>query len=450
MYKYYFMKKIYFIPIAGAFSFFGSQSLRAQNKLPFEKYFSYGFNFSPFGIGFSNHLSGTGDQAYRNAGFAFHDNGRGGIISAGVKSFGVNTAFMWKDKRKDNFTTVGVEFQQNRQTYCFDLPLSYTYTSTHDVRGGDNDADDPVIGQKTDTLTHKNKWADMDRYLKYSVFVQRSWYTGPGLFEDGKAFAFIKLSYGQTFLHRNQGHIIKEGTQEIAEDGHGNTVIARTLSSNSTSFLFGFEIGARNMSGDKTRCLDYGLSLNIPLAPTCVMDYQMYNAQLPSQVGNSQHKFGGGSVMFNITYNFNSRIKDRIRDTILIEETKKETPIVHVHKPHHLNGRKVHVAESIIVRAGDLTVNLWDKGKIDGDRVSLFLNGEEILGDYEVGKTRNNVELHLKEGPNYLIMHALNLGRVPPNTAAIEFYSGGKKKRMVINSDMKKSGAIEIIYKPIE
>ena len=45
-------------------------------------------------------------------------------------------------------------------------------------------------------------------------------------------------------------------------------------------------------------------------------------------------------------------------------------------------------------------------------------------------------------------MHALNLGKVPPNTAAISINDGAKKKIITLVSDLKKSGAVEIIYNP--
>jgi hypothetical protein len=45
-------------------------------------------------------------------------------------------------------------------------------------------------------------------------------------------------------------------------------------------------------------------------------------------------------------------------------------------------------------------------------------------------------------------MYAVNLGRVPPNTACIEIEDGSKHKSITINSDMRRSGALEISYKP--
>jgi hypothetical protein len=45
-------------------------------------------------------------------------------------------------------------------------------------------------------------------------------------------------------------------------------------------------------------------------------------------------------------------------------------------------------------------------------------------------------------------MYAVNLGKIPPNTASIEIEKGSQRKSVTVNSDMNKSGAIELIYKP--
>jgi len=73
------------------------------------------------------------------------------------------------------------------------------------------------------------------------------------------------------------------------------------------------------------------------------------------------------------------------------------------------------------------------------------LNGKQILPDYTVGKVKKEIALHLLPGKNYLVMHALNLGRVPPNTAAIKVVDGGKEKIIILNSDTNESDAIELI-----
>jgi hypothetical protein len=128
--------------------------------------------------------------------------------------------------------------------------------------------------------------------------------------------------------------------------------------------------------------------------------------------------------------------------------TEINPPIVHQVKPHKLLDRKVKVQEKIEVSDSTVMAEIWDKGIVDGDRISLYLNNVEILHDFTVGKHKKEIVLHLTPGKNYLILHALNLGRIPPNTAAIDIGDNGSEKQIILNSNLSISGALEITYKP--
>jgi hypothetical protein len=228
--------------------------------------------------------------------------------------------------------------------------------------------------------------------------------------------------------------------------------------------MFGAEIGIRSFSDTKKRSMDVGIACYIPVNPMMTKQFDFYERKSVAGTGSMPAKYvlnhsgtenitmSGVSVMLNMTYNFNSHSTPKHIDTTFIfpkiEESPRQ-PIVLIHKPHELNGRKVKVLEKINVNDTIISAEVWDKGKIDGDRISLYLNGVDILDDYTVGKTKKEIVLHLVPGKNYLVMHALNLGRIPPNTAALEISDGGKPNLIILNSDLKKSGAIEIDYNPI-
>ena len=131
-----------------------------------------------------------------------------------------------------------------------------------------------------------------------------------------------------------------------------------------------------------------------------------------------------------------------------IDTTSVKKPDEIVHK-HIVNGRHLDIQKTLEVESDLITVAVWDRGQVDGDKISLYLNGELILEDFTLAKEKKQITLHLLAGPNYLVMHAVNLGSVPPNTAAMEIDDNSKKKKTLsLVSDTKKSGTIEIIYKP--
>jgi len=110
--------------------------------------------------------------------------------------------------------------------------------------------------------------------------------------------------------------------------------------------------------------------------------------------------------------------------------------------------RMYQITHSLTVSAATVTVEIWDDQKEDGDRVSINVNGEWVIEDYTLKKKRHEFEITLKEGDNDLVLHALNLGRYAPNTAAIRVFDGKEEYILVLTSDMRKSGALEINYKP--
>lgn len=127
--------------------------------------------------------------------------------------------------------------------------------------------------------------------------------------------------------------------------------------------------------------------------------------------------------------------KNRITD-VIIEKAKD------------IQGRKTEVVESVSVNDSKVIVYLWDNNKVDGDIVSLNLNGEWILKNYQLTRKVKTIELNLPEESNELILFAENLGSVAPNTAAISVWvDGEKKKELIMNSDMGKSEAIRILRK---
>jgi hypothetical protein len=111
-----------------------------------------------------------------------------------------------------------------------------------------------------------------------------------------------------------------------------------------------------------------------------------------------------------------------------------------------LNGRKTETVETVLIKNKKVTIKIWDNDKVDGDVVSLNLNGVWILKNYRLKKRSKNIIIELPEDSNELILYAENLGRLPPNTAAISIWNGKEEiKSLVLNSDKGKSEAIKIL-----
>lgn len=422
---------IFLILIAGV-------PVRAQVRRSREKYISGGFNVSCLGAGFSISNCQQGKPFDRTIGFLAADNGRNNSILAANTSLGLNGSFMWKDRNSDNYTAIGADIQRNRVTYIFKNPYSYSIAVTHPPQDGDADDTDSTV------VYNYNKWSENDVSFKYSLSLQRFWYRGDFGLLDGDSYFYIKESFGQSFFHRNQGGSIKVGDTEKMnyDDQDSTSATAKTIGYNPKSFVIGSEIGIRAFTKEKDRTLDVGLAWYMPLKSTYSREYDFYKGT--TLLGSDFVNFSGSSILLNVTYNFNYRLKERKVDNTKLEREKIDI----LAKNHTENGRNFEVQQKVILSSDLVTAKIWDRGTVDGDIITLYLNGEDILDNYTTSKSKKEVQLHLRAGENYLVMYAVNLGKVPPNTASIEIEDGNKPKSITINSDAHKSGALEIVYKP--
>jgi hypothetical protein len=107
-------------------------------------------------------------------------------------------------------------------------------------------------------------------------------------------------------------------------------------------------------------------------------------------------------------------------------------------------GRKVQAERVLEVRRKQVKIRVWDNGTVDGDVLSLFVNGELLLKNYRV--TRNKYELFvtLDKPVNYLILHAINLGSISPNTVAVSVDDGTGEQVVIVSSNLDTSGAVMI------
>ena len=112
-------------------------------------------------------------------------------------------------------------------------------------------------------------------------------------------------------------------------------------------------------------------------------------------------------------------------------------------KPLSLQKRDVEVQKVITVRSKKINLSVWDNERVDGDRVSLSLNGKWILRNYEIAKEKHSLDIELiKNQVNELVFFAENLGEIPPNTTAINIQYEGYNKTHIMRSNMDKSASI--------
>ena len=116
-------------------------------------------------------------------------------------------------------------------------------------------------------------------------------------------------------------------------------------------------------------------------------------------------------------------------------------------KPGMINGRSVRQEGTITVNTPEITIYVFDNSTIDGDTMSLYFNNNWILDHYGVTKSKKPITLNLIENTNnFLVLFANNLGKTPPNTAAIQFFDGKSDRFFRLSSDLSTCSALNFIY----
>jgi hypothetical protein len=149
------------------------------------------------------------------------------------------------------------------------------------------------------------------------------------------------------------------------------------------------------------------------------------------------------------------------RYDLTIRLEKKSTPFIPlpVLKPIHrkidssnishypiLQGRESIVVAHIPVKGTDTArVELYDNGEIDGDSVSLFVNGELLVQHVKLAAQPKILLIPIDKSlpVNTLLLVAENLGRLPPNTALMVVTVHGKSYNLFLSTDYKKNASIE-------
>ncbi len=107
--------------------------------------------------------------------------------------------------------------------------------------------------------------------------------------------------------------------------------------------------------------------------------------------------------------------------------------------------RKTAIIRSIDFKSDSLTLVLYDNGIVDGDTVSVVLNGEVIIPNQGLSTQayRKMIIITPEMGDSLLlVMYAENLGSIPPNTGLLILEDGTDRQEIRFEGDLKTSSAV--------
>jgi len=106
--------------------------------------------------------------------------------------------------------------------------------------------------------------------------------------------------------------------------------------------------------------------------------------------------------------------------------------------------RETEIIRTVLFKSDSLVLSLYDNGEIDGDTVSLVLNGNIILSrqgltDKAIRKTIAASDIG---DSSRLVLYAENLGRIPPNSGLLILQDGNERYQIRFSGDLQKNAAV--------
>jgi hypothetical protein len=108
--------------------------------------------------------------------------------------------------------------------------------------------------------------------------------------------------------------------------------------------------------------------------------------------------------------------------------------------------RKIIYTKELEIGSDSIRISLYDNGEIDGDTVTVFLNGKPVLAHQELTARALNIYLTLDNSKdvNEVSLFAENLGRIPPNTALMVVTDGISRFEVFLSSSYTQNATVRI------
>jgi hypothetical protein len=136
-----------------------------------------------------------------------------------------------------------------------------------------------------------------------------------------------------------------------------------------------------------------------------------------------------------------SKSEEIVKSTIIQQNSK-------INIQRKIEPRDIELLNTFRFKEDSVMIKIYDNGIIDGDVISLIVNGQVVFDKIKL--TANPLAYALKasaEKQFQIEFYAETLGDIPPNTGLISISSASKTSEVLFSSDLKKSAAIKVVMK---
>ncbi len=128
--------------------------------------------------------------------------------------------------------------------------------------------------------------------------------------------------------------------------------------------------------------------------------------------------------------------KTKPATAIVLVPTKPVNPLEEVEK------REINTIETVFFSSDSLRLILYDNGYVDGDSVSIIMNGKILLEHQRLSQQAITKTITPHSDSVQLIMYAENLGSIAPNTGLLIICDGEKRHEIRFEGDLQKNAAV--------
>jgi len=123
---------------------------------------------------------------------------------------------------------------------------------------------------------------------------------------------------------------------------------------------------------------------------------------------------------------------------------QKEMTVPAKELPTIVADRKNETMQDIYFKNDSLILSLYDNGIVDGDTVSVFMNGENIISKQKLKESAIKKTIYVPANSDslQLVLFAENLGTIPPNTGLLTVRDGDDVYQVRFSADLQKNASI--------
>jgi len=151
-----------------------------------------------------------------------------------------------------------------------------------------------------------------------------------------------------------------------------------------------------------------------------------------------------------VTIKTQTETKERVLTTPGINSIviKQAAPIFPPPPPSLVN-RTNSLIKQLETEAGEIRLDLYDNGEIDGDTVSIYHNNVLLVSHARLSQKPITIHVDVNAANPYheLVMVAENLGSIPPNTSLMIISAGSKRYKVFISSTEQNNAKVVLNLK---